>query len=67
MAQMLGGSSGQSGGMSSMMESMPMGLGGGMGLFESKQQSQPAQPQANAEQEGMQSFMNALLKMYGKG
>jgi len=65
MAQMLGGSSGQSGGMSSMMESMPMGLGGGMGLFDNKQQGQSA-PQANAEQEGMQSFMNALLKMYGK-
>jgi hypothetical protein len=63
MAQMLGGSSG---GMSSMMESMPMGMGGGMGLFESKQPEQAA-PQANAEQEGIQSFMNALLKMYDKG
>jgi hypothetical protein len=62
MAQMLEGG----GGMSSMMESMPMGMGGGMGLFDNKQPAQSA-PQANAEQQGMQSFMNALLKMYGKG
>jgi hypothetical protein len=59
MAQMLGGGqSGQGGGLGDMMESLPMGAGGGMGLFSSPKQEQPQpQPQGFDQNQLMQQLM----------
>jgi hypothetical protein len=45
MAQMMGGQQGGSDGMMQMLESLPMGMGGGMGLFaDSQKQQDPNSP-----------------------
>lgn len=57
MASMLGG---QGGSMGDMMESMPMGMGGGMGLFGSPKGEQPTQQPQGIDQN---QLMQQLLKL----
>lgn len=51
MAQMLGGQQGGSDGMMQMLESMPMGAGGGLGLFADSQKDKKV-PKSQQPQPG---------------
>jgi len=63
MGQMLGGQDGQSGGgIGDMLESMPMGMGGGMGLFSSPKQQSP-QMQTQGQGFDQNALMQQLMAM----